>query len=213
MDELLANVPKLVVPDAGSLIAGSQATPELMAFLNEIARFANITRGLDVPAVADITPDQLADDFGVVVLKRESTSSNAPASTSSAIPLDNTAPQSSEGEEYQTLSFTPTRSDSKILIKWTGAASHSLNIGTIAIFRSDDTSAIIAAPTIGNWFHLRLELDSWGTDPLTISMRYGAFGGGGTLAHVGRISGNDYYNGRLIQTLTVTEFKATPIPA
>jgi hypothetical protein len=209
MAELLANVPKLVVPDAGSLIVGSQATPELMAFLNEIARFANITRGLDVPAVADITPDQLADDFGIVWLSRgydEESSVQNSTSTISGAP-----PQISEGTEYQSLSFTPKRDDSRILIEWKGMHYAAGGASTlITLCRSGQSDVLATESYTTTTFEtkvLRREIDSWGTTAETISVRHGTAGSG--TSGIGLAA----YGNTIIQTLTVTEFMATPIPA
>ena len=102
------------------------------------------------------------------------------ASTSTQIPADNTIPQSTEGAQITTLSYTPKSSTSILVIE--AGAQMSTNISantTLALFKDSDTDALTSVldsvwgsggsmtPAIVH------EMDSPGTSAITFKLRFG----------------------------------------
>lgn len=135
--------------------------------------------------------------------------------TTSAIPLDDTIPQNTEGAEFLTANITPLATTSKILVR---AVVHVANdnatyINGIALFRNSTAGALAAA-----WSRtvsanspvsaMVLEyLDSPSSvSALTYKLRGGTVGGtGGQTFQVNGGSGTRYLGGALVTTLTLME--------
>lgn len=213
MVALIPNSPKLVVPSSSSLIQGAEATPELMAFLNEVARLSNKIAAAEATVVDDITPDQLASDFGTVILGWETTVDATIRSTSATIPLDNTKPQISEGAEAFSLSYTPKRSDSKLFIEATFYATATGLTQQCALFMSSQNDCLASCVPASNYQVLRAEVDSWGTTSRTFSVRQGGTSGGNTNYIGSYRTGTATHDNAMLSVLTVIERKATPISA
>lgn len=211
MVALIPNSPKLVVPDSGSLIQGAETTPELMEFLNDIARLSNKIASAEATEVDDIAVTQLAAGFSAT-LQRQYTSSSTKASTTNVTPVDNTIPQIGEGAEYQKIAFTPKRSDSKILVEWNGTAGSATDASVIHIHKEGTNDAIAADLVLPGTLRKQLSvvIDSWGTSELDISLRFGK-ASGATNAYIGSNGGTDYFGGAWLNTLIITEFVATPV--
>lgn len=213
MAEVLSGIPKLVIPDADALIVGAVATPELMALLNEIKRSLDKVRGANFPEPEGITPSQLADDFGAIILDWVTLLDAAVHSTTSIMPYDNSKPQVSEGAEALSQSYTPKRSDSKIFIEATYHQSVTAGggNGTAALFMSSQNDCLASARSIGVTT-IRAELDSWGTTSRTFSLRHGPQNTG--TSYIGsNLQGVAIYDNAMLSVLTIIERKATPIPA
>lgn len=106
-------------------------------------------------AIEEITASTgLAFASGLLSIKSSdfitfSTSSTS-ASTATALPFDDTLPQSGEGAEYMTLSFTPKSASSNLVIFFLGwVANGTANqVTTTALFKDSDTDTFAAMPCI-----------------------------------------------------------------
>jgi hypothetical protein len=129
-------------------------------------------------------------------------------STTSQIPNDNTIPQNTEGTELFTVSITPNKTTSKLLIQAIVQCTTSTNAwGAIAVFQ-DSTANAIAATTAyittgtgGICLALNYYMTSGTTSSTTFKLRYGP--NGNTMYVNG--SNNAIFNGVLISSMTVTE--------
>ena len=135
-------------------------------------------------------------------------------STTALIPLDDTIPQNTEGEEVFTQSITPTRSDSKILMTCVLNISNSdaSNLHTAAIFRDSVADAIAAgwakcvgtnapnSPMVINF------LDSPATtSAVTYKVRVGYTAGSSSTVQINGGSGTRYLGGSLASGMTLME--------
>ena len=78
------------------------------------------------------------------ILQVVSYQTGAVATGTTTIPLDDTIPQNTEGNEYMTLAITPTSSSSKLLISVSAFLSHSTGSSWIngAIFQDANSNAL-----------------------------------------------------------------------
>ena len=135
-------------------------------------------------------------------------------STSALIPLDDTIPQNTEGEEVFTQAITPKFNTSKILIKVVLNLSNSNvnNLHTAAIFRDSVADAIAAgwakcvgtnapnSPMVINF------LDSPATtSAVTYKVRIGYTAGSSSTVQVNGGSGTRYLGGALASGMTLME--------
>jgi hypothetical protein len=150
---------------------------------------------------------------GGAVLKVSSTSSSTPGSTTTTIPLDNTIPQSSEGAEIITLSFTPTSASSRVLVFFNFCYSSNVNTPIAALFFDSDASATCSSflntvPSSGyaQNAHIMFDLPSW-SGSKTIKIRAGPnFYSGAPAFFWNKITSGDVFNGTMKTTLTVIEY-------
>ncbi len=81
------------------------------------------------------------------VVQTVNTQSGAVATGSTVIPLDDTIPQNTEGDEYMTLAITPTNASNKLKIEvvWQGSSSLA-NWITAALFQDTTAGALAVMP-------------------------------------------------------------------
>ena len=138
--------------------------------------------------------------------------------TTSTIPLDDTIPQNTEGDEFLTASITPLSTTSKILVL---AVVHVANdssayINGICLFRNSVSNALAASwsRTVVNNNPVSAMVLEYLDSPssvsaLTYKLRGGTVGGtGGQTFQVNGGSGTRYLGGALVTTLTLMEVSA-----
>jgi len=132
--------------------------------------------GKDTVAYTD-----LATGFDAVCIQRVRTTTASKVALSGAtVPQDSTTPQSSEGEEVFSQSFTPIRSDSTIRVRCAYTLEYAANRqGIIMLFTDASANCIQAAHRSfvsdqPNTHYLEHEFASPGTSAVTISVRVGA---------------------------------------
>jgi hypothetical protein len=152
---------------------------------------------------------------GLVQIK--TVQSSAKMSSSTAIPLDNTLPQITEGVEYFSLSITPTKVGNSIAIYccMPQVAGNGTDLPNMAIFRSDQNDALIATSGIVNTAGTGFYVDKYfacttmagTTSALTISMRFGPNTGGPV--YMNADDNNDqYFNGAWVVCMYAAEIEA-----
>ena len=99
-------------------------------------------------ASLSITESQISDLAAGLVVNYAATSDGAVNTGTTLMPLDDTIPQNTEGDEYMTLSITPTDADNLLEIEAVGNFSHSAagRWLLMALFQDSDADALAVAP-------------------------------------------------------------------
>jgi len=156
------------------------------------ATFPNVANPVDC-IVQSVYVDSAAYQTGTVVL-----------------PLDNTTPQNTEGDEYETVTITPKSATNKLIIECEAllTTTASGNWMTMALFQDSTADALRASaaytPTAnsGTWVTLRYEMTAGTTSSTTFKIRAGG-NAAGTTGWGG--AGGGLFNSNLGQFLKVTE--------
>ena len=134
---------------------------------------------------------------------------------SGIIPIDDTKPQNTEGDEVLTATITPSSATSKVLIQAaiTGTLGNVAGTVILALFRGSETNALATTLTTGGAsFSMSVPFvyqDSPGTtSAVTYKIRIGYPGSGAGL-YVNRYTlGTAVFNGTMTSSMTLTEIKA-----
>lgn len=163
---------------------------------------------LTLPAVTDTIAVQSQAVRQVV-----SSISGTLATGTTQIPLDNTIPQNTEGDQYYSVTITPKSSTSTLLIFAEANVAHSGTAANtdiaMAIFQDTTTDAIAVAceAPFGVNANINLKLvhsmTSGTTSATTFKMRVGAGVAGTT--YMNGSSGNGLYGGKLQSGLVIME--------
>jgi hypothetical protein len=88
---------------------------------------------------------------GGALVQRVQTQTGAVATGTTVIPIDDTIPQNTEGDEYMTLAITPTDAANILYIRVTAWLVHSANITWLigALFKDSDANALAAMAEYG----------------------------------------------------------------
>lgn len=142
-----------------------------------------------------------------------STQDGAVATGTTTMPLDDTIPQNTEGDEYMTVTITPTNASNKLVIEAevqvsTSAAAATL---TMALFKDSTADALAAAGQryvsgTETRIYLRHVVAAGGTAAQTYKIRIGSNSAGTTTFN--GTSGNRRYGGVSASSITVTEVAA-----
>lgn len=131
------------------------------------------------------------------------------------LPLDDTTPQITEGDEYMTLAITPTSATNKLIIEivFNGANSVGNNALSIALFQDATANALAAAvenlPNIANstqQITIRHYMAAGTASSTTFRLRAGG-NSASTTTFNGHNAGQDF-NGLMSSSITITEVKA-----
>lgn len=170
------------------------------------------------PSEAPTTDYQVANkkyvDDNNCMIQATYTSSSTVITCNTAIPCDDTAPQSTEGNEVMTLAITPTSATNYLRIQgvvygYEGAG----QTVCCALFKDSDSSAFWASAGMGSGAGTGCPqvIDAYvvagGTSEITIKLRVGVNNGGNPFYFNGTWGGTTsrYYGGALKSTLTITE--------
>ena len=150
-------------------------------------------------------------DPGVGLLQMVSFQTGAFASGTTIIPLDDTIPQITEGNEYMTLAITPRSATSKLVIEATAYITHSTGSAAMcmALFQdatanalasgtSSNITAALVQPTV-----LRHSMTSGTTSATTFRIRIGAHAAGTTTFNGS--AGVRQYGGTLASSIVIQE--------
>jgi hypothetical protein len=143
------------------------------------------------------------------VLQVVSVQSGTVTTTTSAIPLDNTIPQNTEGAELFTASITPTRTSSKLLIQVTLIiAPNPANWIIGALFQDSIANALacsfgfMTTSTGAIILSFNHYMNAGTTSATTFKVRYGAPSGTTT---INGSNGTPYFNGVASSSMTIME--------
>lgn len=134
------------------------------------------------------------------------------ATGTTVIPLDNTKPQNTEGNQYMTLAITPTNSSHKLEIDVTVVATHSTAgaVMIVALFQ-DSTVDALAAVAVGGGasgtdtrtITFKYYMTAGTTSATTFKVRVGGSGAGTTT--INGIGGTQIFGGVCTSSITITE--------
>lgn len=164
-------------------------------------------------SVPSASISQAALPLGAVV-QIVTTNFSAVATGTTVIPVDDTKPQITEGDEYMTQAITPKSTSNILVIEATGYFSHSATGDRVAAFLFQDSTANALAgsaqfqPTAGTEVSLtiRHEMAAGTTSATTFRVRAGG-GGAGTTTFNG-VGGTRRYGGITLSNIRITEHKA-----
>ncbi|HXJ72736.1 MAG TPA: hypothetical protein VNM37_07775, partial [Candidatus Dormibacteraeota bacterium] len=150
----------IVMPDGSALVAGAI----VIGGQYQIA-VSNVTTGtptfqletVSIPTLAQanntVAPANTAYVDRVAVQQVVVTQTGAVATGTTLIPLDDTIPQKTEGDEYMTLAITPKSATSKLVIEITLCASQNIagsNNVIVALFQDAGNDALAAATQLSS---------------------------------------------------------------
>lgn len=149
---------------------------------------------------------------GSLLVNRTYASSTTRQTGTTTIPMDNTIPQKTEGDEYLTITHTPLNTANRLVITAQFQISPSaLSTPIIALFQDTASNALAAAFTSSvpsaNYVTqaiLRYEMAAGTTSATTFKIRIG-MNVAGTLT-VNGFSGNSYFGGTMYSHIQVEEF-------
>lgn len=151
----------------------------------------------------------------IVVQKKTYKNATATSNTANAIPIDDTIPQSNEGDEYWTVNFTPLRDDTDITVHCSPLNFSSSGAGgngtvVVALFKDSETDALATAennPAFASGpgqvvLEATVPAANHGTSQITFKIRAGAF----STTDFNGITGSRRYGGTKASVITITEF-------
>ena len=156
-----------------------------------------------------------ADKPAGSVIQRVNTQTGSVSTGTTQMPLDDTIPQNTEGDEYMTLAITPTNASNILYIDVLLNAATTVGAGSqfsVALFQDSTAGALAAvaqgAIDSGQMMSVRLthKMTAGTTSATTFKVRAGG-NGAGTTTFNGRSSGR-IFGGVMASSITITEIKA-----
>ena len=149
--------------------------------------------------------------LGIKFIQEVSTQTGAVATGTTTIPIDDTIPQNTEGNEYMTLAITPTSATNKLRIDVTAIFSSTAATQVVTALFQDSTANAIASSVFYNsvngasmtvtFSHV---MDAGTTSATTFKVRAGG-GATNTLTFNG-LGGARYFGGTLASSIRITEY-------
>jgi hypothetical protein len=175
--------------------------------LQEPSTASNVT--LTLPAV---TGTVLTTATAGTVLQVVNTQTGAVATGTTAIPIDDSIPQNTEGTEFMTLAITPTNSSNKLVIQVVMQLSTNADANiAIALFQDSTANALAAQvfrQDISTGFTL-LYLTHYMTAGTTSSTTFKARGGAGSGTYTfNGTGGSRIFGGVMSSSITIMEIAA-----
>ena len=141
----------------------------------------------------------------------------AVATGGTIIPLDDTIPQSTEGDQYMTLAITPTDATNKLKIEvHLFCVSNAANWITTALFQDSAASAISAWTNYQNigsggiHAHFSHWMTAGTTSSTTFKIRAGRDASAGSLITINGAASSRFFGGIVPSSITITEIDPTP---
>jgi hypothetical protein len=133
-----------------------------------------------------------------------------------AIPIDNTKPQSTEGNEVLTATITPSSATSKIVVQAAivGTLGNAAGTITLSVFKGEATDAIASVWSSGGVGYAMILPIAYqdtpnSTSAVTYKIRAGYAGGTSAGLYINRSNnGAAIYGGTMTSWMTLTEIKA-----
>lgn len=133
---------------------------------------------------------------------------------STAIPIDDSKPQNTEGDEYMTRAITPSSASNKLLITVVLHGSHSAdNRITAALFQDSAADALAVGRTFtgtteAGTVTFNYHMTAGTTSATTFKVRAGGGSGTGATFTFNGSGGSRIYGGALVSSITIEEIKA-----
>ena len=149
------------------------------------------------------------------VVQVVNTQTGAVATGTTILPIDDTIPQNTEGDEYMTLAITPADTANRLLIEvvWQGGHSTTTTTMVAALFQDTTADALVAAiaskdgsANAMSQITLSYEMAAGTVSSTTFKVRAGT-SAAGTTTFNGQIAARRF-GGTLISSITITEIAA-----
>lgn len=134
------------------------------------------------------------------------------ATGSTVIPLDDTIPQNTEGDQYMSLAITPTRATNLLRVDVVVFASTALaNWITVAVFQDTNANALAAMPgyhtisTSGTPIQLTFYVVAGTNRQTTFNVRVGRDASASATLTFNGQSGTRFFGGTLVSSISITE--------
>jgi hypothetical protein len=150
--------------------------------------------------------------FAGTVIQRVNYQTGAVATGTTTIPADDTIPQNTEGDEYLSLSITPSSSSNLLFIHCVVCISNSANNSlAIALFQDSTANALATTmdyrlATIQTTIPLSYYMAAGTTSSTTFKVRAGGSNAGTTTLN--GWGGDRKYGGTMASSITITEIAA-----
>ncbi len=120
---------------------------QLTRLSRAIASQAQAEAGTDT--VTSMTPERTAQAIAALatpnLVQIQTASTSALATGTTTMPQDDTIPQNTEGDEYETVTITPTSASNRLFISFVGLTSHTATGDVFAALFQDSTADALAA--------------------------------------------------------------------
>ncbi|RJO61102.1 MAG: hypothetical protein C4542_07390, partial [Dehalococcoidia bacterium] len=163
-----------------------------------------------------VTWKNLPDGATVQVQK---TQTGAVATGTTEMPIDDTIPQNTEGDEYMTLAITPKATTNILIIDVVAYLSIAAARRIAGALFQDSTANALAAACNGNTTNgwdgapipmiIRHTMVAGTTSATTFKFRAGQIVGGGSTVTFNGSGGSRYFGGVMASSITITEIKAS----
>ena len=131
---------------AGVIYTGTAVTSKAMRVLGYIEN-TQATAGTYATTPSKVQPWQPGMKLPGDVVQIARTATGTSATGTTLIPLDNTIPQNTEGDEYMTKAITPSAAPNVLAVsaQWIGTNSHATPNVTVALFQDTTANALAAS--------------------------------------------------------------------
>lgn len=132
------------------------------------------------------------------------------ATGTTVLPIDDTIPQNTEGDQYMSLAITPTSASNYLKIEVVAILSHASATGLAVALFQDSTADALAASTVyttaGNLANIKLSywMVSGTASATTFKVRAGSAGSGTTTFN--GVGGARLFGGVASSSITITEY-------
>lgn len=130
------------------------------------------------------------------------------ATGTTTLPIDDTTPQNTEGDEYMTLAITPTNASNKLKIEVVASLSSTIDHNGMTLFQDSTANAIAAMGySLSNQWMVPVKLTHYMTAGTTSSTTFKVRAGGRT-THTTTFNGQSagqIFNGIMASSITITE--------
>lgn len=177
----------------------------------------NTSNATERAAVATLTNKDLSSSTNTFPsgtgVQQVSTITGTMATGTTVIPVDNTTPQSTEGDQYMSLAITPKSTTNVLEVEVTAHISSSIANNLVgALFQDSGASALATSwtrcasaggPEI---IHFVYRMTAGTTSATTFKFRAGGQSAGTTTFN--GVSGTSFFNGTLASSMVIREYKA-----
>lgn len=227
-DEMAQDAIGAMIADTDTLdITYTDATPELKADVKKQMSITSDSSGIKLSGDSSSpgnnkvygtdgsgTKGWKADPAGggsSVLVQRVISEVGSSATGTTTMPLDDTIPQNTEGDQYMTVSITPTNASNILFIEVILFAVHSTGAWISAALFQDSVANALAAMTSysttaggGAPIVFRHKMVAGGTSAIAFKVRAGNHLGAGTVTFNGN-AGSRIFGGVIASSITVTE--------
>jgi hypothetical protein len=174
----------------------------------------NTYLSVDTNDVVALTNPLPVASGGSVIKQIVNTQTGAVATGTTTVPLDDSIPQKTEGNEFMTLAITPTSATNKLKIEVVAILEYSADAVVAVLLFQDSTANALASDMVWNLGtgtrNISVSFTHYMAAGTTSATTFKVRAGGdnaGTMTFNGR-GGGRMYGGTLASSITITEYSA-----